>query len=178
MEKRLKPSVSKLIGLLDKPALLYWANKIGLEGTNIRDYRKKSTAAGSSIHKQIENCFLHGEPFENPEDQERFENYFSNKDILEIEKDIETDYFQGRYDLKLGYNGKTFLCDFKSNQRTIYFENKLQLVAYRMAEKCDGVGIISVPDFKFIPVFIEDYTPYEQILINLSNIYQLKEQLS
>ena len=106
------------------------------------------------------------------------QNIISETDkIIEIEKSIETDYFVGRLDVKIEYNGKIFICDFKSNQKNIYFENKLQLVAYSMAEQCDGLGIISVPDFTFIPVIINDKTPYQHILINLSNIFKLKKQI-
>lgn len=174
----MKPSVTNLIGLLDKPGLLKWANKIGLEGIHIDDYRKKSLSDGGSIHKQIEVYIKDKTPFINSEHQDNFEKYFSNKTILESEKNIETDYFTGRYDIKIGYNSKTYICDFKSNQKNIYLENKLQLVAYRMADKCDGVGIISVPDFIFLPIRIDDYRPYEEILINLSNIYNLKNLLA
>lgn len=170
----MKPSVSKLIQLLDKPALLKWANNIGLQGIKLDEYRKKSLADGTSIHSQIERFIKHQVLFDKEEHQNNFNNYFANKKIIDNEKNIETEYFVGRYDIKIEYNEKTFICDFKSNQSNIYFENKLQLTAYRMAEDCDGVGIISVPDFRFIPVPIKDFVPYEQILISLSNIYNLK----
>ena len=174
----MKPSVSNLIQLLDKPALLKWANKIGLQGINIDDYRKESRSNGSSIHKQIELFIKHKTPFLELVNQKECERYFENKSILDIEKNIETDYFIGRFDIKIEYKSKQFICDFKSNQKGIYLENKLQLVAYRMAEPCDGIGIISVPDFTFIPVNITNYLPYENILISLSTIYNLKKQIN
>jgi hypothetical protein len=49
-----KPTVSQLLQLLDKPALLGWANKIGLEGISLDEYRKKSTKGGTDLHKEIE----------------------------------------------------------------------------------------------------------------------------
>ncbi len=173
----MKPSVTKLIGLLDKPALLKWANKIGLEGIKLDEYRKKSLSDGDSLHKQIESFIRNKTPFTNLELKNNFERYFQNKKIIESEKEIETDYFTGRLDIKIKYNSKIFLCDFKSNQKAVYFENKLQLVAYGMAEQCDGFGIISIPDLTFLPVFVPDRKPYEKILINLSEIYALKNQL-
>ena len=51
----MKPSVTELIGMLDKPGLLNWANKIGLDGIKLEDYRKKSMINGTSLHKQIED---------------------------------------------------------------------------------------------------------------------------
>lgn len=169
-----KPSVTKIIGQLDKPALLNWANKIGLEGIKLDEYRKKVMSDGTSIHKQIEEYHLFQKPFTDPETQKRFEKLFKDKKILEIEKNIETDHWQGRMDLKIEWLGKTYVCDFKSNQKNVYLENKLQLIAYRMAEPSDGIAIISVPDFKIIPVSIYDYKPYEDILIRLAEIYNLK----
>lgn len=173
----MKPSVSKLIGLLDKPSLLKWANKIGLEGINIDDYRKKSMSSGLSYHKQIENFLTKNIPFESEEIQQKCVNFFADKKIICVEKQIENEYFLGRLDIKIEYNGLTYICDFKSNQKNIYFENKLQLISYKMVEKSDKIAIISIPDFTFLPIEIIDYSPYEQILINLSNIYQLKESL-
>lgn len=176
METR-KPTVSNLISLLDKPALLKWANKIGLEGIHIDDYRKKSLAGGSFNHTQIERYVKDKTPFDNPEHQKCFDKYFCDKTILCCEQEIETEYFIGRYDIKIEYNGKKYICDFKSNQSGIYLENKLQLVAYRMGEPCDGVGVISVPSFTYIPVHIPNFEPYEEILKALSKIYTLKKQL-
>mgnify|MGYP003426705574 CR=1 FL=1 len=171
----MKPSVTDLLKLLDKPALLNWANKIGLEGININDYRKKSMAGGSSIHYQIEMYIKHKRPFDSQETMDRFNSFFDGKTIIEIEKPIETEYFKGRMDVSILVDGKKYICDFKSNQKGVYLENKLQLTAYRMAENCDIVGIISVPDFTFIPVNITDFEPYEKILKSLSEIYKYKK---
>lgn len=173
----MKPSVTDLIKLLDKPALLNWANKIGLQGIKLEEYREKSKKDGTSIHKQIEMYIKDNIPFENKLHQLEFDRYFSNKKIISIESNIETEWFKGRQDIRIEFNNRQYICDFKSNQNYIYFENKLQLIAYRMAENCDGLGIISVPDFKFIPVIINDYKPYEEILKLLSNIYKLKKEI-
>lgn len=172
-----KPSVSELIKLLDKPALLKWANKIGLEGIKLDEYSNKVKNSGISIHKQIEEYIQFNKPFENIKHQNEFNRYFKDKKIISFESNIETDWFIGRQDLRIEYNGKQFICDFKSNQKYVYFENILQLVAYRMSEKSDGIGIISVPDFTFLPIKIQDFTPYEEILKSLSNIYNLKKQI-
>lgn len=173
----MKPSVSKLIGLLDKPALLNWANRIGLQGVSLKEYRKQSSSRGTNLHEQIELYVKEHKPFDDEDMEIRFLHYFSNKKILEIEKKIETEYFVGRMDLLMEYNGKKYLCDFKSNHKTIYFENILQLTAYRMSEGTENVGIISIPEFKFLPVLIKDFTPYEVILKSLHTIYITKESL-
>jgi len=173
----MKPSVTELIGMLDKPALMKWANKIGLEGIRLDEYRKKVMNSGTSLHKQIEDYFLHQKPFIDAEYFRKFQEFMKDKEIISIETKVETDYFNGRYDVKIKYNNLIYICDFKSNHKAVYFENKLQLVSYRMAEGCDKIAIISIPDFAFMQIDIEDFTPYEQIMINLSNIYTLKKQL-
>lgn len=172
-----KPSVSKITGLLDKPALLHWANKIGLEGIRIDEYRKKSMLGGTKLHKQIQNYLLDNIPFDDIKVQQKFDDFFKDKKLISIEKSIETDHFKGRLDIKFEYNNQTYICDFKSNQKAIYLENKLQLIAYRMAEGCDKIAVIGIPEFNFMEIDILDYTPYEKILINLSEICKLKEEI-
>jgi len=60
-----KPSVSQLLSLLDKPALLGWANKIGLEGKTLLDVRRQNMSAGTNLHKQVERWLLNKTPIEN-----------------------------------------------------------------------------------------------------------------
>ena len=172
-----KPSVSELIGLLDKPRLLPWANKIGLEGISLNSYRQEKLANGSSNHKMVENFIKHKTPYLNKFTQIRAEMFFEGIEVLGVEEKIETDYFTGRYDLKIKKNGIIYMCDFKSNHRKHYDENILQLAAYKMASNSDKVAIISLPDFDWMPLEINDFSIYEDILKNLSNIYNLKQQL-
>lgn len=168
----MKPSVTKLISLLDKPALLNWANKIGLQGIKLDEYRDKVLKFGTSIHKQIEDYILYKKPFVNIEDQINFDKFFIDKKILYIEKKIETENYIGRLDIKYLYNNKEYICDFKSNQKNIYLENKLQLCAYKKADNCDIIGIISVPDFKFIECNIENYDLFYNIISDLCSLYK------
>ena len=172
-----KPSISQLLALLDKPALLNWANKQGLQGIDISKERSKWLNAGTSIHNQVEKFVNNGTPFLNKVDQDNFSRFISDKEIIDLEKNIETEWFIGRYDFKVEFNGKILLIDFKNNAKNVYLENKLQLVAYSMAEKCDLLAIVSVPAFTQFDVIIEDRKPYEDILKSLSNIYYCKKQI-
>jgi hypothetical protein len=172
----MKPTVTQIIGLLDKPALLNWANKQGLKGIDISLERKKWLNDGTSNHSQIENYLKNKTPFLNSENQQRFEQFISNYEVLEIEKKVECEWFVGRFDIKLRDKRGIYICDFKNNQSNIYFENKLQFTAYKMCENSDYIAIISTMDFNFIPIYIQDYKPYETILKCLSKIYQLKQE--
>jgi hypothetical protein len=171
----MKPTVSQLLSLLDKPWLLKWANKIWLDWIKIEDYKKKSTSEWTSLHYQIERYILYNEPFKNKEHQENFDKLFKDKSILKVEENIETDYFKGRLDIKIEGRQK-YICDFKSSWN-IYFENKLQLAAYRMANPEYKIWIIEIPSFIFKPIEIEQEM-YESILINLSNIWITKQKLN
>lgn len=172
-----KPSVTELIKLLDKPALMKWANRIGLQGIELDEYRKNILKAGTSIHSQIELFIKENKPFEREQDQSNYLEFIKDKSVIKVEEKIETDWFTGRVDLIVEWNGKTYICDFKNNQENIYFENVLQLTAYKMAIPCDFIAVIGVPKFKFMPVYsIKDFTPYEEIIKSLSNIYTLKQR--
>lgn len=171
----MKPSVTKLIDQLDKPALLKWANKLGLQGTSIDDYRSKAKGEGTDIHSHVENYINHGIPSGDDDLDTRIKKFFSDKEVIETEKTIETDFFIGRYDIKLKWKDITFICDYKSNSK-VYFETKLQLAGYRMSEECDHLAVIHLPEFILRPVHI-DLGIYSQLLIHLSAIYRLKEQI-
>lgn len=172
-----KPSVTELTGLLDKPALLNWANKQGLQGIDITESRKKYLKDGSSIHDQIEQYHLNGTPFLIPENESNYLKFIEGKEIVSVEHKIETQWFTGRVDAIISIDGITYIIDYKSNQRGVYLENKLQLVGYSMSVKCDKFAIVSVPDFTLIEVDISDRRPYEEILKGLSHIYKYKQLL-
>lgn len=168
-----KPSVTALLDLLAKPALIGWANKQGLMGIEIKAKRKVSLEAGTSIHSQIESgCF------DRQIDATAFCSFMHGKKILATEQDIETEWFIGRYDVSLLVNEQEYIVDYKrSSKGRIYLENKLQLVAYTMAKPA-LMAIVHVPTFQFIPVQIVDRKPYEQMLIHLAAVWQLKEEIN
>jgi len=166
-----KPHVTKLLKILDKPALLKWANKIGLQGIELDQYRNKKMGQGSLLHKQIEDFVLNDTPFENNIIQKIFiDKVYSKVEFLEIEQSMETEYFTGRIDAKILLNGEKYIIDWKK-QKKVYFENILQLVAYRMSDPECKLAVITIPDFTIKPLNITDYEPYEEILKALCLIY-------
>lgn len=176
MQQFKKPSITELIKLLDKPALLKWANSLGLSGKSLDDHRNSLADKGTSIHLQIERYVNLKEPFEDPAVNAAFEKFISDKEILEVEKNIDTEWFVGRMDIKIRHNNKIYVCDFKSN-KGIFFENYLQLSAYRMAEDAQRIAIIELPSFEFKDMPVVDFGPFERIIKALSFIYTTKKQL-
>lgn len=174
--KTKKPSVSQLLSLLDKPALLSWANKIGLEGKTLLDVRRQNMSAGTNLHKQVERWLINKTPIEDQAYQDSVVNFFADKTIIAVEKQIEHDKFCGRLDVKYQTaNGDTYICDFKTNQSRVYRENKLQLAAYRMSDGCDKVAIISIPEMKLVECNIANFAPYEKTILCLSELYELNQ---
>jgi len=176
-----KPSISELLQLLDKPALLSWANKKGLEGIDISKEKKTWLNKGTSMHSQIEQFIKNGTPFVSEQVQADFKKFISDKQILGYEHDIETEYFVGRYDMKLKWHDEIVMVDFKSSSKgvmkKIYLEHKLQLIAYGMAEQCDKFAIVTLPDFSVIKFKIENREPYEGIIKALSHIHYQKQRI-
>lgn len=174
-----KPSISELLSLLDKPALLGWANRIGLEGKTLLEARRANMAQGTSLHKQVERWLLNKTPIQDEDFQANVEAFFVDKNVIASEKPIDHEKFTGRLDVKYETeDGTTWICDFKTNQSRLYRENKLQLAAYRMSEGCDRVAVISIPDMKVIEAKIPDFTPYEEMILHLAEIYRLDRIIS
>lgn len=174
-----KPSVTELTRLLDKPALMNWANKKGLEGFKLSDIRKKNTSKGNSLHNQIEEYINTSGKYQLEDETLKINlDYFLNSiEVLDVEKVIETEYFTGRLDIRYKKDGKTFIGDFKTNQSGVYLENKLQLVGYSMGVECDSFSIISIPKMIIKNVEIKNRHPYETILKNLCMIYVNKKNI-
>ena len=174
-----KPSVTELIGQLDKPALLGWANRIGLEGKSLVEARRQNMKDGASLHKQLERWLLNGTPIPDEVFQAKAKAFFDDKNVIACEKSIIHEKFTGRLDVKYETeDGTVWICDFKTNQSRLYRENKLQLAAYRMAEGCDRVAIISIPEMKIIEADVPDFSPYEEIILHLAEIYRLGQMVS
>lgn len=171
------PTVTKLLKLLDKPALINWANRIGLQGVSLDAHREKSKAKGNNWHDEIEKAIKTGKEIDDPDMRAKFHWFFDGVEFLECEKDVMCDKWKGRLDVKFKKGNTTYLCDFKSNAKGVYLENKLQLVAYSEIEKADKLGVISIPDFKFHSVDIPDRRPYVDILNALSTIYKCKQEI-
>ena len=170
-----KPSVTELCDLLAKPALITWANKQGLAGIDIKGVRKTAKASGTSMHSQIEDG-----AFDDPLHAANYTRFASDKEIVSTEKQIETEWFTGRYDVLLNYRGEKWLCDYKKSRRhRIWFEHKLQLVAYGMAESADRFAIIATPDFAFIPLEIDQMQreKIEKIIVHLARVWMLRKEI-
>lgn len=170
----MKPTVTQLINLLDKPLLLKWANKIGLEGMSLEDHRRLSKKDGVTVHKQIENDLKGKVIFEN----EKYKGFKNKYEVVQVEPVIECEHYVGRADVLLKRADDVFLFDFK-NSGKIYFEQVLQLMAYDRVLKPNKIGIVNTESFVEIFVELSDFQKkqYNNILSALTLIYNSKQRL-
>ena len=197
--KRL-PGVTTITGVLDKPALKAWANRIGLEGIDMKSYVDKRAEMGTCAHDMIE-AHLNGSEFDKTEWApvviDQAENSFLSflngvgKDKYEViatEQQMISERMQigGTCDIIWIFNGVLTLTDLKTG-KGIYPEMFCQAVAYAEIAKENGhaidrVSILNVPraeDEEYRHEFIkpEDYKTYLDIFLHCVDIYNLKKSV-
>jgi hypothetical protein len=139
------PSVTTITGILDKPALKVWANKIGLQGIEIKKYVDALAAVGTLAHDMI-LADLSGESVvtvashADPATRDLAENCYlsfcawrKQHEIrpIALERSLVSEQYQygGRVDMVAEIDGVLELVDFKTG-RGIYPEMFYQLAGY------------------------------------------------
>lgn len=166
-------SVTKLISILDKPALLGWANKIGLQGIRLKDYQSKSKKGGNIRHKEVEDYLNHGIEFKG---FEKLKETLKSYKVLGSEVDVNNGFILGRIDIVLEKNKKKYVCDLKSS-KYIYISTKLQLSAYKHLLKADYICFINTEDLELKTIDI-DTSKYFEIIKRLYQIHKLITSLN
>jgi hypothetical protein len=193
------PSVTTIIGLLNKPALVPWANKLGLEGIDVKKYVDKLADVGTLAHQMILDYFKNVKmDFSeySPEVKDKAENSFlsflewvRSKKIIPtfIEKSgiSEGWGFGGTFDFYGVIDNVFTLIDFKTGSG-IYPEMSIQLAAYKMLiEHNDENGveqamILRIPrteDEKFEIKVWTNLDKQWEIFKRLLEIYQLQKEI-
>lgn len=137
------PGVTSVIGLLNKPALVNWAWKLGLEGQDMNKVRDKAAEIGTLTHYLCE-CKLKGETPDlsefKPSDlavanpmYRSFCKWYDRQKIkaIAIERGLVSENWQygGTIDLVALEHTLRVLFDIKTS-RGVYDEYKIQLSAY------------------------------------------------
>lgn len=130
------PGVTTVLGVLNKPALVAWANKMGLQGIDTSKYVNAAADAGTAAHEMIQ-CHLIGEEFDGSkypadlldlaengylkylewEGQHTIEDVHSEMPLVS-----EAHRYGGTIDMYARLDGIPTLIDFKTNQTGIYPE--------------------------------------------------------
>lgn len=162
-DKTIVPGVTSPLGILAKPALIPWANKLGLQGIDVNKYVDDKASIGSLAHAMIlahfdgqaadtsdytanqinaaENSFLSF--------LEWVKKYDIEPVLVEASLVSETLRYGGTIDLFAQINDTPTLVDFKTGSG-IYDEHWYQVAAYRylLAENnylVDAVKILNIP---------------------------------
>jgi hypothetical protein len=192
------PGVTTIVGLLAKPALVGWANRLGLEGVDCTKYKDEAADIGTLAHAMVQ-AHLQGTELDkadySPKQVDLAENCFLS--FLEWEKqhkiaviNCEKPYtsdgmrYGGTIDCLCELDGELTLLDFKSGT-AIYPEYLVQLAAYAEllkeygceVQKCRILRIGRDETEGFEERVITDWRKYFEVFESLLNIYNLKREL-
>lgn len=191
------PGVTTVIGILNKPALVIWANRLGLQGIDSSKYRDEMAGIGTLAHQMIvdyfnkvetdtgdyssnqiklaENCLL---SFWEWERGHKIEVIMAEKQLVSAEFG-----FGGTIDCFCKLDGQPTLLDFKTG-KAIYPEMMYQLAAYEQLLAEDG-QLIEVSrilrigrdeDEGFEERLIGDTTKHLEIFKHCLAIYKLQRK--
>ncbi len=157
------PGVTTIIGILAKPALVPWANMLGLQGISTDKYVGEAAATGALAHYRIE-CELKGaEPVledYTPAQLARsahsvnayhgwLRQHRSRPELMEAQLVSEEHRYGGTIDCYGPVDGLPTLLDFKTSSG-IYHEHKIQAAAYwhllvENGHPVKGIRILRIP---------------------------------
>jgi hypothetical protein len=148
---KIVPGVTTVLSVINKPALVPWANGLGLQGISVKDYVDKLANIGTLAHYFVE-CDLRGDEPDldaySPEEIRIAETCLIKywdwkaendpKPIL-IEKQLVSEKwgFGGTIDLFCEIRGVKWLVDLKTS-KAIYIDHVTQLAAYTALLKENG----------------------------------------
>lgn len=185
--------VTTITGLLDKPQLKLWANRIGLQGIEIGKYVDDKAAIGTLSHKMILDFFEKKEtdikdytPEQVSQAQNSLISFFAWEKQHKVEI-IQTEYqgvsetfkFGGTFDLLAKIDGITTLIDFKTSSG-IYKEMFYQLAGYKLLVEenlhifPERYAILNIPrneDESFLYEEKTDLSIQQRIFLSLLNVY-------
>ena len=195
--KRL-PSVTTVLGILDKPALINWAWKCGLDGLDYKNVRDNAADIGTLAHKMIMCHLTHTEcdtSEYSPDDVSKAENSFIKYLEWEMENPIEPvlvekplvsdEYgYGGTIDCLAKLNGDLVLIDHKTG-KAIYTDMFYQLSAYEQLLKENGYAIINSRILRigrdetegFEQRIMKDLSKHFELFKNCLSIYNLKKEI-
>lgn len=201
------PGVTTITGVLDKPALLYWAWNLGMQGIDYKKHRDELAGVGSLAHDMI-SCHLRGVKCDTSAYSAReidlAENAFikflewEGKHKLQpifVEKQFVREALKGERELDVSFggtldfygtvDGTPRLLDFKTG-KAVYPEMYYQLAGYRHllehlghpVPECQILRIGRTEDERFEEgPVIQDMTLQWRMFDACHTIYNLKRQL-
>lgn len=199
-EGLLVPGVTTVTGILDKPALIYWAWDLGMKGIDYKKFKDDKADIGTLAHDMIICHLTEKQPClddytKNQIDQAEnallsFLEWEKGKDIkvIHAEKPLVSEEFKygGQFDIFASIDGIGTLLDIKTG-KAIYPEMIIQLAAYDnlINEQINGViqsakilrvGRDETEGFE-VRDFTDKLTSGWKIFKHLLDIYKLRKEL-
>jgi len=192
------PGVTTIVGILDKPALIKWANRIGLEGIEVGKYVDDKADIGTLAHAMITNR-LKGEDTDTSDysanqisqSENAVLSYFEWEKSHKIEPILieeplvsEEFGFGGTADIYAEIDGKLELIDLKTGNG-IWPEHFIQTAAYahlleENGHPVDRIRILNIPRAEterfqecIVPVVDKQFEVFKHCLA----IYKLRKEL-
>ncbi len=143
-DRKIVPGVTTILGVIAKPVLISWANRMGLAGIDTTKFVRVAADVGTICHEMIE-CELTGKEFDETQysamDIEKAQagmiRFYDILRINELKNTMselrlvsEKYHYGGTCDIYGLCNGKRTLIDIKTSNG-IYVEHKIQVSAYR-----------------------------------------------
>lgn len=196
------PGATTVIGLLDKPFLVPWANRLGFKGIDSTEYTNKAAKRGTLIHTVLESHVLNEEveidmsQYTESEISNAVEhlNYYKEWEAKHKVEPIwcehplvsETYKFGGYVDFYAKVDDKYTVIDFKTSKR-INEEYFLQLSSYVVLFEendlpVDQIMVLNVgknPEDKFIEAnkSIDETRNYFKLFKALLDVYWIKKEI-
>ena len=189
------PGVTTVLSIIAKPALITWANKMGLNGIDTTKYVDAAGNAGTACHEMIE-AHLKGIEFDRSSYAEDILDLAENGFLKYLDweaqhklEDIHSEMqlvserfrFGGTADLYCKLDDIPTLIDIKTNATGIFQENLYQVAGYRILLEENGypvermviirVGKSDQPDLETKEV--GEYMHYRKVFLAALNLYQI-----
>lgn len=195
------PGVTTIINVLNKPALLAWANRIGLEGIEMRKYVDEKADIGTLAHamavshlkgelidtsdysqNQIEQAKWAVGSFFNWLDSHKIELIWAERPLVSHEH-----FFGGKPDVYAKVAGRLELIDFKTGNG-IWPEHIIQVAGgYRLLMKendfeVNGIRILNIPrtdNENWGELIVSDHqiNLNQQLFLSCLRIYYLQKEI-
>lgn len=192
------PGTTTILGVLNKPALVSWANRLGLEGIDSAKYVDTAARIGILAHYLVQ-CDLTGqEPdlseygkMEIDQAENSLISYYEwkkSKNITAIETElplVSEEYgYGGTIDCYASIDDVLWLLDFKTG-KAIYPEMLIQLAAYRQlliengfsVERAKILRIGRSEDEGFEEKTVTDFTSRWELFKHCLSIYKLQKEI-
>lgn len=175
------PGVTTILGVLNKPALVPWANKLGLQGIEVGKYVDNLADAGTLAHNIVE-CHLKNEK---PDYSDYSKNqidlaenaalkYFAWEKENKVEMILseamlvsEVFMFGGTIDCYANLNGKKTLIDFKTC-KALYGEHFTQTAAYKVLLEEAGY---QVEDIRILRIGRDESEGFEDAKVPMIDLH-------